>query len=513
MALGSLYRVVQDVQGNIVTDVLGTVTIAGTSTLASLFSDAAGTAPLPNPLVNNPVYGSYQVYIGAGLYDMSFLKPGYTFQTQYSIPLRDPAAGINILSGTPNQVIVTPPAGIGDVTLSTPQNIDPDATLQFAHLGLGTPGQAGYGLVVQTASNFVGHMTAATLTASGPIVARSFTVQNPAGNDIYAYYSALMAAGGTTRWQLWMGGDAPSLLGGTLQVNGALGLGGAAVAGHALTTYYGSQFAANVTVGMVGTAASTTLDVNGGIRARTSLQVDAGATITGTTTTTTLNATNIQGWYLGAQGAPDARYALRCYGVASFDGLVNLGVEGGHKLNVSGNVYITNSVGIGRGPEGGWSLTTNGGHLSYGAIQGNSTLYIATTGTFLGNVAICSTNLSTYQLFVNGSAGKVGGGSWADVSSRHLKRDIAAIPDALEVLLAQRGRCYEWDEPAHAAALPGPQYGFVYDEVTIPQWREETPDGAEVLTVRGFEALTVEALRQIVARLDRLESGPALAPQ
>jgi uncharacterized protein (DUF1501 family) len=37
----------------LVTGVLGTVTLSGTSTLASLFSDAAGAIPLPNPTTNN----------------------------------------------------------------------------------------------------------------------------------------------------------------------------------------------------------------------------------------------------------------------------------------------------------------------------------------------------------------------------------------------------------------------------------------------------------------------------
>jgi hypothetical protein len=204
----------------------------------------------------------------------------------------------------------------------------------------------------------------------------------------------------------------------------------------------------------------------------------------------------------GLGGAPDSSYSLRSYANSYFDGTVNMGGGGGHRLNVSGNIYCTNSIGIGRGPEGGWSLTNNGGLLSYGAIQGNSSLYIATTGTFLGNVAIASTNTATYQLLVAGTAGKIGGGPWSDVSSRHLKRAITDIPDALGLLLAQRGRRYEWEDPEHARALPGPQYGFVADEVTLPQWREP---GTDILTVRGFEALAVESLRTIVERVEALE--------
>lgn len=172
MALANLYRVCQDLSGNVVPEVLGTVLLSGTSTLATLFSDQAGTAPLPNPLVNNPTYGSFSVFVGAGIYDMQFTKSGYTFETQYNIALRDPAAGVNVLSGTPNQVILTPPTGVGNVTLSLPQSIAPDSNVQFAHLGLGTPA-TGNALQVSGLAVFT-----AGLQASGaPILLDGQTVE------------------------------------------------------------------------------------------------------------------------------------------------------------------------------------------------------------------------------------------------------------------------------------------------------------------------------------------------
>lgn len=215
MALASLYRVIQDLQGNVVTDVLGTITLAGTSTLASLFSDSAGTAPLPNPLVNNATYGSFQVYVGAGLYDMSFIKAGYTFETQRAIPLRDPSAGVNQLIGTANQVLVSPVGGVGNVTLSLPQSIDPDAAVQFGRLGLGMPAPT---LPVKFACDNVA-ITGGSATFTGRVNANlGLTALNYTGDDASAFYTTLAAAGGTGRFAILCQGDAPSQFNGHVQL-------------------------------------------------------------------------------------------------------------------------------------------------------------------------------------------------------------------------------------------------------------------------------------------------------
>ena len=235
MALASIYRCVQDVQGNVVTEVLGTITQSGTSTLAALFSDAGGVNPLPNPLINNPTYGSYNVFVAAGSYDMSFLKVGYTFETQRNIVLRDPASGVNTLTGTANQVIVTPASGIGAVTLALPQSIAPDSSVQFGTLGLNTPAPTaptrlalnGNLSVVGT----VGISGAATtlvvtapstdqlaMQATGVVRGSGFSVLDATGNNVVGYYSALQASGGTGRYAINCGGNAPSLFNGAVQV-------------------------------------------------------------------------------------------------------------------------------------------------------------------------------------------------------------------------------------------------------------------------------------------------------
>lgn len=80
MALPKFYKVVQDQQGNIVPQVLGSVYNQGTGVLASLYQDDGGTIPLANPMTSDAQYGSFKFYVNPGHYDLTFTKPGYTFE-------------------------------------------------------------------------------------------------------------------------------------------------------------------------------------------------------------------------------------------------------------------------------------------------------------------------------------------------------------------------------------------------------------------------------------------------
>jgi hypothetical protein len=64
-----------------------------------------------------------------------------------------------------------------------------------------------------------------------------------------------------------------------------------------------------------------------------------------------------------------------------------------------------------------------------------------------GLVSIGTTSLS-YQLWVNGSAGKPGGGSWTAASDRRLKQDITPYSDGLEQLLSINPVKYRYNEKA-----------------------------------------------------------------
>ena len=58
---------------------------------------------------------------------------------------------------------------------------------------------------------------------------------------------------------------------------------------------------------------------------------------------------------------------------------------------------------------------------------------------------------------------------------------------------------FEYKDPEAINELSGTRIGFIAQEVeeVIPDWVDEKEDGMKALTVRGFEALAVEALREL----------------
>lgn len=95
-------------------------------------------------------------------------------------------------------------------------------------------------------------------------------------------------------------------------------------------------------------------------------------------------------------------------------------------------------------------------------------------------------------------------GAWTVLSDRRLKTDIRPLRGALETLTGLRGVSFEYRDPARVGAAPGRRIGFVAQEVsqTLPQWVQASPDGFLSVTTSGFEALAVEALRELTQRLD-----------
>lgn len=327
--------------------------------------------------------------------------------------------------------------------------------------------------------------TGGVLKVIGQVDALAHIVLERTGDGVIGFYTTLNLAGGTGRFAINTSGTAPVHFGGTLNVVGAAtlqgslqvtqpsGFSGVPVAGYSLTTYANSQFAANVSVGMLGSVATAALDVNGAVRSRGTLTCDVGGYVAGTFQAggaVTCNSTLGVGSHLTVGGN------LTVTGTTNLTGhtiMSTAGTTGGFTCGGTfGTQYIQTGleVGIMRAPVAGFALSVGG------AIQSN-----------------------------NAIANKLGAGPWGESSSRHLKRNITAIPDALSLLLEQRGRRYEWNEPERASVMPGHQHGFVFDEVSIPQWKDTLPDGTELLTLRGSEALFLEALRQVVTRLETLE--------
>lgn len=166
MALPKFYKVCQDQQGNIVPQVLGSVFNHGTAVLASLYQDDAGTVPLSNPMTSDAQYGSFKFYVNPGHYDLTFTKPGYTFE-----PIDD---------------------------MQVPQDV----------LTLGTMATQNANAVAITGGSAA---LDAVVTGRG-----GFYRPNGAGSDQYALFSDLNAAGDATRYALRLVGDAPNYLLGNL---------------------------------------------------------------------------------------------------------------------------------------------------------------------------------------------------------------------------------------------------------------------------------------------------------
>src|SRR5205085_7741827 len=123
--------------------------------------------------------------------------------------------------------------------------------------------------------------------------------------------------------------------------------------------------------------------------------------------------------------------------------------------------------------------------------------------------------LGGITLAVNGLAAKPGGGSWSTFSDARLKHDVRPLEGTLDKLLALHGVSFVYNDPAAIHERPGLRIGMVAQEVekVFPDWVETGPEGYRRLTYRGFEALTVEAVRDLRhekdAEIERLKQGIA----
>lgn len=104
-----------------------------------------------------------------------------------------------------------------------------------------------------------------------------------------------------------------------------------------------------------------------------------------------------------------------------------------------------------------------------------------------------------FEFNTNGLAYKSTAGGWTAFSDRRVKKNINELDGSLDNLLSLRGVTFEYKDPEALGAEAGTQVGFVAQEVeeNFPGWVGEYQDGTKTLTISGFEALTVEALREL----------------
>jgi hypothetical protein len=125
-----------------------------------------------------------------------------------------------------------------------------------------------------------------------------------------------------------------------------------------------------------------------------------------------------------------------------------------------------------------------------------------------GNVGI-GTLTPGVKLDVNGDFkvhGVAYGSGWTDSSDESLKKNVKSLRGALDSLLQLRGVNFEWKEPENHGNLTGNQIGMIAQDVekVFPAWVGTSPDGTKNITFRGFEALMVEALRELNSKIDGL---------
>ncbi|HVP54605.1 MAG TPA: tail fiber domain-containing protein [Candidatus Eisenbacteria bacterium] len=206
-----------------------------------------------------------------------------------------------------------------------------------------------------------------------------------------------------------------------------------------------------------------------------------------------------------------------------------------------------NSVGFWGNTGVGWGVqmdTSNGNLTTRSVFLANSDLYFTKTDhnhTGFGNTAgyaaienaanynalmILGRTISTNPLVrlvkmwdqfeMNGNALKPGGGAWGALSDLRLKKNVSSLEGALDRLLSLRGVEFEWKDPEKAGNLTGLQVGLVAQEVeeVFPEWIGNDSDGFKTVSVRGFEALVIEALRELKSDVAALQKQvSAISPE
>jgi hypothetical protein len=131
-------------------------------------------------------------------------------------------------------------------------------------------------------------------------------------------------------------------------------------------------------------------------------------------------------------------------------------------------------------------------------------LYVEGYGNFDKDLTVYGSVFVDTNLTIYGNAYKPGGGSWSSTSDERLKKNIQPLTGVLDKLLALRGVSFEYKDPEKIHELPGERIGMIAQEVekVFPDWVSTGADGYKRLTYRGFEALTVEALRELRAEQD-----------
>jgi hypothetical protein len=181
-----------------------------------------------------------------------------------------------------------------------------------------------------------------------------------------------------------------------------------------------------------------------------------------------------------------------------------LQVNGG--MDVTGNVEFlsaSNPIRVSSGWTGFPDAVTNQAEISNDTGTYKTLMIVGNRSAGVGR------RVSVWdRLEVNGSAFKPGGGSWSSISDVRVKKSVMPLKGALEKLSRLRGVSFEWKNPEEQGNLTGTQIGLVAQEVeeVFPEWISTDPSGYKNLTIRGFEALVIEAFKQLKAEKETVKA-------
>lgn len=148
------------------------------------------------------------------------------------------------------------------------------------------------------------------------------------------------------------------------------------------------------------------------------------------------------------------------------------------------------------------TLNNNGLNIAMSPDPTGAALYIAQyDGTNFTNRLVVNPN---GDLVVTAQAGKPGGGPWTASSDARLKSDVQPMQGTLDRLLSLRGVTFRYTNPDPAKRPAGTHDGLIAQEVAkvFPQWVNTDSEGYLTVGSQGFEALAVEALRDLRAEKD-----------
>ena len=131
-------------------------------------------------------------------------------------------------------------------------------------------------------------------------------------------------------------------------------------------------------------------------------------------------------------------------------------------------------------------------------------IYIHGEATFADSIRVGRDFDGEYALEVRGAAFSTEG--WYQPSDRRLKKDIEPLYGALDTMLQLHGVSYQWRDAS--CYEDGRHLGMIAQEVELifPQWVKTDENGYKAVSYEGFEALTVEAMRELKAENDELRA-------